>query len=143
MTNIAVRQSGRLVAASQALDDTIWRYGFPETKPRSDSPGRTPAVTTAELQVLDRADLSGELDRGPARAVEPPPIPGARPDGRSDTMPNIPQVSAARTDKLDIPIAADTGRAYAEAMAEMITADNEDALAATMEIPEASDEDRP
>lgn len=145
MTNIAVRQSGRLVAASQALDDGIWRYGFPEAKPRSEAPKRTPAVTTAELPALPREAVEEDIERGPALEVATPRKSGPRPDGRSDTMPNIPRVSAARPSEVDFDVSMDVEieDEYALALAQMTTADNEDALAPTIDIAEAKGEDTP
>lgn len=149
MTNIAVRQSGRLVAASQALDDTVWRYGFPESKPRSDSPKRTSSVTTVELQALPREEeegqigeeQEGQIERGPALEVAAPRMPDARLDGRSDTMPNIPQVSAVRPNELSFSV--ETDAAYGRALDGMSIADSENALAATIELGKAKEEESP
>ncbi len=143
MTNIAVRQSGRLIAASQALDDTIWRYGFPEAKPRSESPKRATAVTTAELNVLDRDTIENDRERRASDTSEPTSPLDPHLDGRTDTMPNIPQVSAVKVQDPGLAQSADTDRAYREAMAEMVAEQHQAALAETIEVTEADDEGNP
>ena len=139
MTNVAVRQSGRLVAASQALNDSIWRYGFPESKPRAEPKSRPKSFTTAELQVLDRETLEEAVERGPTYE-EKAPVAVPNTDGRSDTMPNIPQVSAVDAARAAGNSFSGLNSAYERALAEMATGDHEAAVAETMEIPEAGDE---
>jgi serine/threonine protein phosphatase PrpC/CRP-like cAMP-binding protein len=145
MTNIAVRQSGRLVAATQALEDPIWRYGFPESRPRSGAAARPKSVTTAELDVICREDLeAAQADMSHVAALvggeERPAI-----DGGGDTLPNIPLASASRPLTADLDFSGSSGEAaltdgaYKEAMADLVGEQNEDAMATTEDFPTATD----
>jgi serine/threonine protein phosphatase PrpC/CRP-like cAMP-binding protein len=147
MTNIAVRQSGRLVAAAQALEDPIWRYGFPESKPRTGASGRPKSVTTAELDVIRREDVEEAQSEMESVAAlvggeERPSI-----DGIGDTLPNIPLATESRPVTADLDFGSQdatgpiTDGAFNEAMADLASEQNEDGLAATQDYPTATDVD--
>ena len=131
MTNIAVRQSGRLVAASQTIGDPVWRYGFPETKTRGSGPARTKSVTTAELNALTEDDLK-EVD-------EPAQTPRRDIDAGGDTLPNIPLASITPPPSpVDVESLAPTvGHSFGRAMAELAEEQNAEGLAQTADMPKA------